>query len=73
MAATTRVYSATINGVTRFVRASHPSHVVSHLAREFIAVRVATQDDLIKGLQAGQKVETLVQEQGDLLAGDGGN
>lgn len=65
MAAETRVYAArTQDGKLRLIRSTHRNHVVWHLAKDTIQVRVATQDDLIENRTV--EVETIGQEQHDL-------
>jgi hypothetical protein len=66
MAAQTRIYHVTVGDTVRLVRASHPSHAVQHVARELIACRVASQDDLLDAIKAGAFLETTLHEQAEL-------
>jgi len=68
MAATTRVYLAEVGDKKRLVRATHPSPVSAHIARDMVKVRVATQDDLLACVKAGIEVETIKGEQQELPA-----
>lgn len=68
MAANTRVYRASIGENDRLVRATHPSHVATHIARDLIRVRVATQADLIECLGDGIEIEDIGPEQHELAA-----
>ena len=56
--ATQRVYivGASDNKV-RWVKAAVRQQALTHVANHMFTVRVATQDDLIKALQAGAQVE----------------
>lgn len=68
MAAQTRIYTICDNstGVSRLVRASHPSHALMHVARGAFSVRVSTQEDLTDLLPGGVQVETIKAEQAEL-------
>lgn len=67
MAATqTRIYRATIGENDRLVRASHPSHVATHIARDLIRVRVASQSDLVECIGDGIPIEDIGPEQQEL-------
>lgn len=52
-----RLYLATINGNQRLVRASNAAIVRNHIAKDTIAVEVASPDDTYRLAQAGIKVE----------------
>lgn len=52
-----RIYVAAINGTQRLVRASTAAAVRNHIAKDTIAVEVASPDDTYKLAQAGIKVE----------------
>jgi hypothetical protein len=67
MAAQSRIYFAAVGDKERLVRATHPSHVSQHVARELVTVRVATQADLEK-LIGKTPVEELKAEQQELSA-----
>lgn len=56
----------------RLIRASHPSHVLAHIAAELGQPKVATQDDLEALLASGVKVEIVkpVQEELQTAAQD---
>lgn len=62
MAVKTRVYRYK----DRLIEASHPSHVIAHIAAELDKPRVASQDDLIELLGKGVKVEPVKPVQGVL-------
>ena len=66
MATATRIYVAEVAGKQRLVRATHPSHVSQHVARDLIKVRVASHDDLEALLPKGTPVETIKAEQQEL-------
>ncbi|HEU6455942.1 MAG TPA: hypothetical protein VN201_10780 [Roseateles sp.] len=68
MAAQTRIYTVEDNatGQARLVRATHPSHALTHVARSAFSVRVSTQEDLTDLLPAGVKVEDIKAEQQEL-------
>lgn len=53
----TRLYLATTNGTQRLVRANTAAAVRNHIAKDTIAVEVASPDDTYKLAQAGIKVE----------------
>lgn len=59
MTASTRIYCVSDGNRDRLVRATHPSHALTHVARDTFKVRVATQGDLETLLPAGVKVESL--------------
>lgn len=65
---TTRIYTVedSATGQARLVRATHPSHALTHVARTAFKVRVATQDDLTQLLPAGVRVEDIKAEQTEL-------
>lgn len=52
-----RIYIVGMNEKVRLVRASNKQQAVSHVARQIIAAKVATQDELVKHLTAGVAVE----------------
>lgn len=53
----TRIYRLTIAGKVRLIRAAHPAQAIAHVAKDSIIVNVASQDDLVRDLSAGVKVE----------------
>ena len=56
--ATQRVYIVgTPDNKVRLVKAAVRQQALTHVANHMFTVRVATQDDLIKALQAGAQVE----------------
>lgn len=67
MAAATRIYTVSDGNTDRLVRATHPSHALTHVARSAYTVRVATQADLETLLLSGAKVEELRAEQQELV------
>lgn len=71
MATQTRVYIAKIKAgdkiVRRLVRASHPSHVTAHVARDMIDVAIPSQDELIEAVNEQIAVETIKPEQAPLI------
>lgn len=46
------------NGLTKLVKASVASQAITHVAKGEFTASVATQDDLVKCLTEGIKVET---------------
>jgi hypothetical protein len=50
------------------VRAGHPAPALRHVADAAFTVRVASQDDLLKAIEAGVKVESIAAEQQELPA-----
>ena len=67
---TTRIYLVAdkVTKKPRLVRASHPSIAVRHVASDAFEVRVATQDDLVAGFEAGLQIEAIRAEQTELPA-----
>lgn len=67
---TTRIYAIADKTTkkTRLVRAGHPATALRHVAADAFDVRVATQDDLVAGFEAGVKVEDIKAEQAELPA-----
>ena len=62
-----RIYLIASNRGVRLVRANHRSQALSYVASQELTVRVASQDDLVKYLAEGNRVETAVPpEQGNL-------
>lgn len=57
MATNTRIYFVAVGYEQRLVRATHPSQALMHVARETMAVRVATQNDIVKCVADGVKPE----------------
>lgn len=62
MATKTRVY----RWQDRLIRATHPAHVLAHVAQEMSQPHVATQDDLLELIAKGVQVESLRAEQSEL-------
>jgi hypothetical protein len=63
-----RIYIVTSAQGTRLVKANLRSQALSHAAISTFTVRVATQDDLVKQLTAGTKIEQYrAPEQQELL------
>jgi hypothetical protein len=59
MAAATRIYLVSgTDGTKRLVTASVASQAITHVAKSAFSVRVASQDDLVRALGSGVKVET---------------
>lgn len=52
----------------RLIRASHPNHVIAHVAQELDKPKVASQDDLETLLGKGVAVESVKPMQADLPA-----
>ena len=50
----------------RLIRASHPAHVIAHVAQELDKPRVATQEDLEELFGKGVKPEAVRPVQADL-------
>jgi hypothetical protein len=64
---TMRIYLIASNRGVRLVRANTRAQALNHVASQELTVRVASQDDLVKYLQEGNKVETAVApDQGKL-------
>jgi hypothetical protein len=61
----TRIYAGTIGDKTRLVRASHPSQVISHIAKDTIKVEVASQEQLVALVASGVQVEQPAAKQGE--------
>ena len=62
-----RIYLIASNRGVKLVRANHRSQALSYVASQELTVRVATQDDLVKYLAEGSRVETAVApDQGKL-------
>jgi hypothetical protein len=62
-----RIYLIASNRGVRLVRANHRSQALSYVASQELTVRVASQDDLVKYLAEGNRVETAVApDQGKL-------
>ncbi len=66
----TRLYLATINGTQRLVRANNAATVRNHIAKDSIAVEVASPDDTYRLAQAGVKVEETKTGQVQLEMGE---
>ena len=59
MAAATRIYLvSSTDGAKRLVTASVASQAITHVAKSAFSVRAASQDDLVRALGSGVKVET---------------
>lgn len=54
---TERIYIVGNNGTVRLVKATTRQQALSHVANTTFQIRVASQDDLVKQLTAGTKVE----------------
>ena len=54
---TDRIYTVGNNGTVRLVKATTRQQALSHVANTTFQIRVASQDDLVKQLTAGAKVE----------------
>jgi hypothetical protein len=52
-----RIYTVGSNGIVRLVKATTRQQALSHVANTTFQIRVASQDDLVKHLSAGTKVE----------------
>lgn len=55
-----RIYLIASNRGVRLVRANHRSQALSYVASQELTVRVASQDDLVKYLAEGNRVEAAV-------------
>ena len=66
----TRLYLATTNGAQRLVRASTAAAVRNLIAKDTIAVEVASPDDTYKLAQAGVKVEETTTGPGQMEVGE---
>lgn len=67
---TTRIYAVSVTfsppgAPVRLVRASDTAQALRHVARDTLAVKVASQDDLVANIAAGVKVETAGDEAAD--------
>jgi hypothetical protein len=62
-----RIYLVGTGQHVRLVRAPNRAQALAHVARSTIAVSVATQNDLVKMLTAGAKVEDVAQPETDEL------
>jgi hypothetical protein len=62
-----RIYLVGTGQHVRLVRAPNRAQALAHVARSTIAVSVATQNDLVKMLTAGTKVEDVAQPETDEL------
>lgn len=71
MAALTRIYTVRQNSTpdapARLVRASHPTHALRHVADGAYTVEVASQEELVALVKAGQPVEDLRADQSNPL------
>jgi hypothetical protein len=56
-----RIYLVGTGQQVRLVRAPNRAQALAHVARSTIAVSVATQDELVKMLTGGIKVEDVTQ------------
>ncbi len=61
----TRIHLVTVLGKARLVRAATKNQAIRHVARDLIAARLASQDDLVEQLGAGMKVEDATSEPSD--------
>lgn len=64
--AATRIYAVRDGKTLRLVRATHPAHALRHVADETFEVTVAGQEELVKALADGAKVEDIKAEQQQL-------
>ena len=55
-----RIYLIASNRGVRLVRANTRTQALNYVASQELTVRVASQDDLVKYLSEGSKVETAV-------------
>jgi hypothetical protein len=69
MATATRIYLVTGSaGEVRLVKASVPSQAITHVAKQSFSACIASQDDLVKAISNGVKVETYGETaQGELI------
>ena len=58
-----RIYIVGHGHETRLVRAGHRAQAMNHVAKAFITVKVATQNDLVEALQKGISVESAVDSE----------
>ena len=58
----TRIYQVTNGDKVWLVRASTKNQAVAYAARREMNVRVATQDDLVQGLEKGLNIENAKDE-----------
>jgi hypothetical protein len=47
----------------RLVKANAPSQAISHVAKQILSVKVASQDDLVSALTQGATVETIKEQE----------
>ena len=52
-----RIYIVGMNDGVRLIRATNRQQAVSHVARQLIVAKVATQDELVKHITDGVAVE----------------
>lgn len=52
-----RIYLVSTGNTTRLVRAAHRAQALTHVARSTHAVRVPTQEELVKAVSSGVGVE----------------
>jgi len=65
-----RIYIVQSNQGTRLIKANLRQQALSHAANSTFTVRVASQDDLVKQLTAGTKIEQYrAPEQQELIEG----
>lgn len=67
---TTRIYAVSLTfsppgAPVRLVRAANPAQAMRHVARDTLAIKVASQDALVANIAAGVKVETAGDETAD--------
>lgn len=66
-----RIYMVGMNDGVRLVRASSRRQALSHVAKQKILVKVATQDELVQHITAGVVVENYkAPEQQELNLGE---
>ena len=53
-----RIYIVGHGQEVRLIRAAHKAQALAHVARSIINVKVASQDELVKGLTSGVAIET---------------
>jgi len=59
MATTSLIYLVTnTEGTNRLVRATVASQAITHAAKQSFTARVASQDDIVKAMEQGIRVET---------------
>lgn len=67
---TTRIYRVQTPRGPKLIRAANQSAAIRHASRSMISAEVASQDDLVRMLGAGEKVEDAGAVMAELPAAD---